>query len=47
MGRGKNDNCSNCQNIIRDKKTETYTCKLDKKEVEKNDWCKHHDSDED
>jgi hypothetical protein len=47
MGREKYDNCSNCNNVTYDRKTDTYTCKLDKSNVKKDDWCKHHDSNED
>lgn len=40
MGRGKYDTCENC--IHYDERREIYT--LDKKEVEEDDWCKHHKS---
>ena len=38
MGRGKYDTCENCINY--DKKREI--CRLDKSDVKKEDWCKHH-----
>lgn len=43
MGRGKQDTCENCTNY--DERREI--CRLDRKEVEKNNWCKHHNSQED
>lgn len=40
MGRGKHDTCENC--IHYDERREI--CTLEKKEVEEDDWCKHHES---
>lgn len=40
MGRGKNDTCENCIHYDERRKI----CTLDKKEVEEDDWCKHHES---
>lgn len=38
MGKGKYDTCENCINY--DERREI--CRLDKKEVDEDDWCKHH-----
>lgn len=42
MGRGKYDTCENCINY--DERREI--CRLDKQEVDKDDWCKHHKSED-
>lgn len=42
MGRGKYDTCENCINY--DERREI--CRLDKKEVDKDDCCKHHKSED-
>ena len=42
MGRGKYDTCENCINY--DERREI--CRLDKSDVEKDDWCKHHKSED-
>lgn len=42
MGRGKYDTCENCINY--DERREI--CRLDKKDTQKDDWCKHHKSED-
>lgn len=42
MGRGKYDTCENCINY--DEKRER--CWLSKKPTEKDEWCKHHKSED-
>lgn len=45
MGRGKNDNCSNC--IYATKNGDKYTCKFDKHgEYDADDWCKYHEGED-
>ena len=46
MGRGKNDTCENCIHAI-DNRDDTYTCSLDRKVQEADNWCKHHESEDD
>lgn len=38
MGRGRHDTCENCIHY----NERTGRCSLDRKEVEEDDWCKHH-----
>lgn len=46
MGRGRNDTCENCIHG-EENRDGTYTCKLDKSENDKDNWCKHHESEDD
>ena len=43
MGRGKYDTCENCKNGS-ENKDGTYRCRLDKKDQQPDDWCKHHEN---
>ena len=47
MGRGKWDNCSNCDYGEKDRKTGKYICSKDKSENEPDNWCKYHHCPED
>lgn len=46
MGRGKYDTCKNCHHA-RENRDGTYRCTLDRSDNEADNWCKHHESDDD
>lgn len=41
MGRGKYDTCENCIHGS-ENRDETYRCRLDKSDNDKDFWCKYH-----
>ncbi|MDD3303742.1 MAG: hypothetical protein PHP54_02380 [Clostridia bacterium] len=45
MGRGKHDTCENCINAS-ENRDGTYRCKLDRRDYEEDNWCKHHESED-